>query len=214
MPVLAQLEHAGVDLGGHTILDDVDFSLDQGSIAGVTGPNGSGKTTLLRVLATLLRLDRGAGQVMGADLTGETAYPVRSRIGLIGHTPLLLDQLSLRENLAHSVYLSGRDPSLVEPALRVVGLEAVADRMADASSFGMKRRLEVARLLILKPRLLLLDESLAGLDTAASALIDALVDRTIDNDGAVVVVSHDTSQLERLCDRISNLSAGRLEPAR
>lgn len=214
MPLLAELEDARVDLGGHTILQDLEFRLHAGESVGITGPNGSGKTTLLRALATLIGIDRGEGHVLGADITTSAVYSVRADIGFIGHTPLLLGRLTLWENLSHSVRLAGREPSRIETALRSVGLEEVAGRMADASSFGMKRRLEVARLLLLRPKLLLLDESLAGLDVAAAALIDALVERTVDDDGGVVVVSHDTTQLQRLCDRISSLELGRLEPTR
>lgn len=210
--MLAQLDRAGVDLGGHTILQNLDFSLRPGDIAGVTGPNGSGKTTLLRALATLIGIDRGQGSVLGADITTSAVYSVRGNIGLIGHTPLLLGRLTLRENLSHSVRLADGDSSRIDPALRSVGLEEAGGRLADASSFGMKRRLEVARLLLLRPRLLLLDESLAGLDSAAGALIDALVERTVDDNGGVVVVSHDTAQLDRLCHSVSHLSQGRLGP--
>lgn len=213
VPRLLRLDRARVDLGGQTILDHIDFELDTGQVVGVTGPNGSGKTTLMRVLATLLRIDAGTGAILGADLTTDQVYGIRGSIGLIGHNPALLSQLSLRENLEHAARLTGIDASRVERALHTVGLEDVADRSAGAASFGMKRRLEVARLLLTRPRLLLLDEATSGLDVAARALIDALIERTLNHDGGAVIVSHDNSQLADRCESVSHLSFGHLESA-
>lgn len=213
MSRLAILEKVKVDLGGQAVLRDLDFGLDSGQVVGITGPNGSGKTTLLRVLATLIRVDEGTGQVLGADVTTDAVYPIRRSIGLIGHNPTLLPQLTLRENLSHAASLAGVEPSRVEPALRAVGLEEVAAKTSDASSFGMRRRLEVARLLLTSPRLLLLDEATSGLDADARHLIDALIERTVTNDGGVVMVSHDSSQLGDSCEVVSHMSFGRLEGA-
>ncbi len=146
-------------------------------------------------------------------MTTDEVYGIRRSIGLIGHNPALLPHLSLRENLSHAASLAGVDTSRVEPALRTVGLEEVAGKTSDASSFGMKRRLEVARLLLTRPRLLLLDEASSGLDADARHLINALIDRTVTSDGGVVMVTHDSSQLGDACDVISQLSVGRLEGA-
>lgn len=211
MPRLARLDQVRVDLGGQTILNHLDFQLEAGQVAGISGPNGSGKTTLTRVLATLIQVDEGLGEILGVDATTDDVYRIRRSIGLIGHSPSLLSQLSLRENLEHAARLAAIDTSGVDRALHTVGLEEVADRRAEASSFGMKRRLEVARLLLTRPRLLLLDEATSGLDSTALELIDALIGRTLEGDGGAVIVSHDMSQLTGRCDVISHLSLGRLE---
>lgn len=213
MPRLVRIDQARVDLGGQTILEHLDFQLDVGQVVGVTGPNGAGKTTLIRVLATLLRIDDGSGEILDADVTTDQVYRIRKSIGLIGHNPALLTRLSLRENLEHAARLADVNVSGVDRALHTVGLEEVADRTAGASSFGMKRRLEVARLLLTRPRLLLLDEATSGLDPAAQALIDALIERTVNRDGGAVIVSHDTSQLAGRCEFVSHLSFGHLEAA-
>lgn len=213
MPLLALLDQVHVDLGENSVLSDLDFELERGRIVGITGPNGSGKTTLVRVIATLTRINRGSGRVLGADISGEDIYDIRRAIGLIGHKPTVLDHLTLAENLDHAARLAGLDVTRVPKALHTVGLEHVADRTAQASSFGMLRRLEVARLLLTEPRLLLLDEATSGLDAAARDLIDALIERTVAHEGGVVFVSHDVGQLETVCQEIHLLSWGRLERA-
>ncbi len=214
MPRIAFLAQARVSLGDQTVLQDIDFTLERGHIAGVTGPNGSGKTTLLRTLATLVRVDQGRGEILGSDIKGDDIVAVRPSIGLIGHNPTTIPHLTLRENLDHVAKLRSLEPSRVDRVLEVVGLGEVSARTAKDSSYGMQRRLEVARLLLTKPRLLLLDESLSGLDVAASELISALIERTVSNDGGVVMVSHDTDLLKRVCHSLFHLDRGRLEDAK
>lgn len=213
MSRLANLHQVNVELDGNTVLEKLDFQLHAGDVIGITGPNGSGKTTLVRVMATLVRIDSGSGEILDVDISGDDIYRIRRSIGLIGHNPTVLQHLSLEENLEHAARLAGLDLLRVPRALHTVGLEKVANRRAQASSFGMLRRLEVARLLLTEPRLLLLDEAVSGLDRDAQDLIDALIERTIDGGGGVVVVSHDVTQLEDLCQEVLRLSAGQLEGA-
>jgi heme exporter protein A len=205
------LEEAGVSLGGHAVLRDISLSLGPTDVLGIAGPNGSGKTTLLRLLATLARLDVGSGRVLGAALGTPDVYAIRPQIGLIGHVPALIPELSLRENLDHATRLAGKEINGVDRALRVVGLEGAADRKVTQSSHGMLRRAEVARLLLTRPRLLLLDEAFSGLDASARDLIDALVERAVSAEGSVVMVSHDATHLAERCQRISTITSGRLE---
>jgi heme exporter protein A len=206
------LQDTGVTLGGRTVLRGLTMSVGPGEVLGIAGPNGSGKTTLLRLLATLVRPDRGAGRVLGAALGTSEVYALRPLIGLIGHTPAVIGELSLRENLEHTIRLAGADPARIEPALRVVGLDEAADRKVETSSHGMLRRTEVARLLITQPRLLLLDEAYSGLDYYAQELIDTLIDRATRVGGAAVMVSHDPRHIAERAAKVLNLSAGRLEP--
>jgi ABC-type multidrug transport system ATPase subunit len=200
-----------VSLGGKAILRDLDLVLETGSVLGVTGPNGSGKTTLARTLATLVPPRSGSGTVLGASLGTDEVYRVRTKIGMIGHTPFPIPDLSLRENLTHFVRLRGLARDAIEASLRAVGIADAADRRASAASFGMLRRVEVAYLLIIRPRLLVLDEAIAGLDADARGLIDALTERTRDDDGSVLVISHDREHLSNTCDRVMSLGSGRLE---
>lgn len=180
---------------------------------GIAGPNGSGKTTLVRAAATLATPDQGSVHVLGTDTSATDLLATRRSIGMIGHNPGLIPELTLVENLVHVARLAEIEPGRVGRALDVVGLSEAADRRAEDSSFGMKRRVEIARLLLTKPQLLLLDEAASGLDEAARQLIDALVDSVRKRGGGCIVVSHDQTQLAGLCSRVSTLTAGRLEPS-
>lgn len=213
MSRLVTLEDAGVSLGGHPVLRNVDFDLEPGAVAGVAGPNGSGKTTFVRTIATLTRLDQGSGRVMGAAITTDEVYGVRRSIALIGHLPALISELTLRENLEHASRLADADTLRIDQVLEIVGLDAVAGTLASQSSFGMKRRAEVARALLTRPTLLLLDEAMSGLDSEAKGLIDALISRTTSEGGGAVMVSHDPSHLAGRCDQLLELSDGSLRAA-
>jgi len=206
-----ELEDAGVSLGGQTILRGLTLSVGTAEVVGIAGPNGSGKTTFLRLLATLSAPDQGTGRVLGAALGTPEVHGIRREIGLIGHIPTVVAELTLRENLEHATRLFGGDTSRIERALQVVGLAEAADRKVEQSSYGMLRRTEAARLLITKPRVLLLDEAFSGLDAQAQDLIDALISRTTDSGGAVVMVSHDAAHLADRSGRVLALAAGRLE---
>ena len=214
MTTLVQLNAAGVSLGGRQVLRGLDFELKEADVVGVVGPNGSGKTTLIRTLATLIPLNEGNGNVLDAELGSSDVLGVRRSIGMIGHTPALIPQLTLRENLIHVANLEMIGHDKVDKAIEVVGLDLAGDRLATESSFGMKRRIEVAHLLLRSPRLLLLDEAVAGLDTEARDLIGALVDRCVAADGAVMFVSHDQRQFSKLTQSVLRLSGGRLMPTK
>jgi heme exporter protein A len=210
---VVRFENAGVSLGGRPILRELDLEVQAGDAVGIAGPNGSGKTTLIRTAATLVSIDRGHLAVLGHEADARDLVATRRRIGLIGHQPSLIAELTLVENLNHVARLGGVETARIERALEVVGLSEAADRRAEACSFGMRRRVEIAHLLLTRPRLLLLDEAASGLDESARDLIEALVTSVRARGGGCIVVSHDRSQLTSLCSRVVTLSNGRLDMA-
>ncbi len=198
---LVRFVDAGFATSGSAILQHVDLAIHRGEVIGVTGPNGAGKTTLLRLLATLHRPSHGTYSVLGAtrDTSADDLAAIRRNIALVGHSPAIWPELTLRENVELVARLRGRPGT--DESLRRVGLDGVAGLKAAHTSLGMQRRVEFARLLTWTPRLLLLDEPHAGLDTATTALVDEVVNRVAAGRGAAVLVSHDPERIADLVTR-------------
>lgn len=194
------------------VLRNLTLAVTAGEAVGVLGPNGSGKSTLLRVLATLLPPVAGSARVLGAELGSRRVEAVRPAIALVGHAAALYPRLTLIENLRFFCRLTSRDPGRAESALAAVGLGRAADRPTERCSHGMLRRTELARVMIARPRLLLLDEAHAGLDRASAALVDLVVSDVCDRGGGAVVVSHEADRLWQTVDRAVEIADGALRP--
>jgi heme exporter protein A len=208
----ARLNRVAVTLGRTPVLRDLDLHVRAGEALGVLGANGSGKTTLLHLLATLIRPAAGRGEVLGRELGSPECAAVRPAIVLVGHLPALYPQLSLAENLRFVARLIGRDECAADRALEAVGLGGAAHRRAERCSQGMLRRAELARVLLTRPSLLLLDEIHAGLDGDAVGLVDNVVAGVRDRGGACVLVSHEPDRLTGVVDRMVRISDGRAAP--
>ena len=173
--------HAAIELQGltrhfgeRTALRDVSVVVPSGTTLAVLGRNGAGKSTLLRILATLLRPHGGTAALFGEQLP-RRAWAVRGRVGLLGHDPLLYRDLTGRENLRYHARLHGVPEPRVEEVLDAVGMARRADDPVRSLSRGMVQRLAVARAVLHRPQLLLLDEPRANLDPGGSALLEPLI---------------------------------------
>jgi branched-chain amino acid transport system ATP-binding protein len=210
--------------GALVATDSVDFDVREGETHAVIGPNGAGKTTFLRQLSGELRPDRGAVRFAGEDITGLPAHQ-RARKGLarsfqitsIFHDFSTLDNVALavQAHAGHSFRFwraARRDASLTGPAmqfLRHVGLEHKAQVLATELSHGEHRQLEIAMALATRPRLLLLDEPVAGMGTDESARMVKFLE-TLKGAKTIVLVEHDMDAVFSLADRISVLVYGRI----
>jgi branched-chain amino acid transport system ATP-binding protein len=221
---LLQVENLAKRFGGIVATDDVVFNIPQGELHAVIGPNGAGKTTLIAQLSGQLFADSGRIRFAGEDITRLPPYR-RSALGLARSfqiTSLFLD-LSVLDNVAlavqahagHSFHFwrnARGEPDLRDPAraaLARVGLSARADRPASALSHGEHRLLELAMALAGRPRMLLLDEPMAGLGPEESARMVEML-RALKREYTILLVEHDMEAVFALADRISVLVYGRV----
>ncbi len=192
-------------------LRGVDLTAPYGEVTALVGPNGSGKTTLLLVLATLLQADGGGVEVAGFDPVTDPGS-VRARVGWMPDVFGTYEQLSVREYLTffgQAYRLPAAEiRTRVGELLALVDLESHAGEPVRVLSRGQKQRLGVARALVHRPEVLLLDEPAAGLDPRARVQLRRLL-RTLAADGtAVLVSSHILSELEEIADRVVVMDRG------
>jgi heme exporter protein A len=189
--------------GPELALDGVDLALDKGEHLAVLGDNGAGKTTLLRILATASRPSSGRLELFGLDATKERKR-LRALIGFVAHAPGLYPALSALENLEFFCSLQGIGKDRAGETLEVVGLSALAQRPAGRLSRGEQQRLSIGRAILHDPRLLVLDEPDASLDSGgADLLAKVMLGRS------AVLATHDHALANRLCQRTLVLRNGR-----
>jgi ABC-2 type transport system ATP-binding protein len=191
----------------------IDFTVRRGEVFGFLGPNGAGKTTTISVLCTLLRPSAGAVRVDGHDVTLEPDE-VRRAIGVIFQDPTLDNQLTAQENLDFHAFAYGvplpEARARGEVLLRILGLWERRRDQVKTFSGGMKRRLEIARGLLHRPRLLFLDEPTLGLDPQTRALIWQELLRLRDTDGVTLFLTTHYMDEAEYCDRIAIIDHGEI----
>lgn len=187
-PPLLLVRGLGFDRNDEPIFGPLDFHVDNGEALLVHGSNGSGKTTLLRVLAGLLALTRGTILIRGVAATPDKVAQTCALLGhLLGHK----GELSARENLQFACGVFGQRADVnIEQALATVGLAGFEDAPARQFSAGQKKRLALARLLLVPAPLWLLDEPYANLDLQGIDLVNRLVGQHLERGGAALLTSH------------------------
>jgi heme ABC exporter ATP-binding subunit CcmA len=193
------------------VLDGISLALPRGQCLALLGPNGAGKTTLLRLLATLQRPTSGALTIDGVDALRDPDR-VRPLLGVVAHGSYVYEDLTARENLRFWETLRGGDPSpaRLSAALAQVELDGVAGERVRTFSAGMKRRLGLARVLLAKARLLLLDEPFTGLDRRGQKWVNEFLLAFKAAGGTAVVATHSLGGSLAVADRVAILAQGRL----
>lgn len=199
--------------GDRVALDRVSFNVQPGEMFGLLGPNGGGKTTLFRILSTLMRPREGRVQIFGNDVVTQRTE-VRRRIGVVFQAPSLDKKLTVLENLRHHGHIFGLsgDPlrQRIDELMTRFGIADRANERTEKLSGGLRRRVEIARGLLHKPQLLLLDEPSTGLDPRVRREVGDYLEELRDKDGVTILVTtHIMEEAER-CDRLALLDHGKL----
>ncbi|MCS7113526.1 MAG: ABC transporter ATP-binding protein [Nitrososphaerota archaeon] len=199
--------------GGIPAIDNLTFAVEPGEIYGLIGPNGAGKTTTLRIVATLIKPTSGSVRVLGFDVVDQAEY-IRRMISYLPEEAGVYGNLTGYEYLRFiaDIYAKSGDESesMIEEALEISGLGSRIKDRVKSYSRGMRRRLQVARTLMVKPKLAILDEPTSGLDVYHAHYIRRCIRRYVDEYGLTVLISsHNMLEIEYLCDRILLIHRGR-----
>ncbi|MBN1282783.1 MAG: ABC transporter ATP-binding protein [Proteobacteria bacterium] len=217
---MIELKNIHKSFKGVPVLKGVDLTMPKGEITVILGPSGSGKTVLLRHIIGLHRPDRGTVTVDGVDLfrLGERELnDFRRRFGMLFQSAALFDSLSVFDNVAFPLVEGARGRArpdiakIVREKLALVGLDGALDKMPSELSGGMRKRVGLARAIVLSPSIILYDEPTTGLDPVMTLAIDNLI-LSMQKELRVtsVVISHDIDSAFRVADRIAMIHGGRI----
>ncbi len=199
--------------GDRVALSDVSFEVKKGEIFGLLGPNGGGKSTLFRILSTMMVPTGGRAVIAGFDVAKEPAK-VRRQVGVVFQTQSLDKALTVEENLRAQGHLHGLSGAILqermEAAMERLGLLDRRKDLVETLSGGLRRRVEIAKALLHRPQVLLMDEASTGLDPAARRELSRHVETLRERDGVTILLtSHILAEAER-CDRLVLLHEGKI----
>lgn len=205
-----------VDFGQGPILDQLDFDVAEGEVCAIMGLSGGGKSTLLRCLSGLQIANAGQIEIGGYQLPDDLPE-VRHRMGMVFQTSALFDSMSVIQNVSFAIQRKGsaeqrhRVNETVYHALELVGLDPEEDgkKLPAELSGGMRKRVGMARAIVLEPQIMLYDEPTTGLDPLSTELIDGLIAKiSRESQTTTVLVSHDVASCCRTADQIWFLESG------
>ncbi|MGM9966425.1 ATP-binding cassette domain-containing protein [uncultured Rummeliibacillus sp.] len=196
---------------GKEVVSDVNLHVKKGEIYGLLGPNGAGKTTIMRMILNLVKPTNGEILLFDQKLT-PTSYELFKRIGNIIEYPIFFDKLTARENLnLHCEYIGYYDKSAIDTTLAMVQLQNFEEKQVKDFSLGMKQRLGIARAILSKPELLILDEPLNGLDPVGIKEMRSLFKILKEDYGMTILISsHNLAEIEKIADTIAIIKDGHL----
>lgn len=218
MEKVIEIQHLRKSFNGKEVLKDINLTLDKGENLVVLGKSGQGKSVTIQCIVGMIEIDSGSVKVLGQevqDLNEEQLRELRIKIGFLFQHAALYDSMTIRENLAFPLrrVLKIKDEAEIEQrskeALEAVGLSDAIDKMPSDLSGGQRKRMGLARTLIVKPEIILYDEPTTGLDTATSKEISHLiVDIREKYKASSIIITHDMSCARITADRIVIMNDG------
>ncbi len=213
----ALLEARGLvrHFGERRVVDEVSLSLDSGQVLGLLGPNGAGKTTTFRMIAGLLKPDRGSVFIDGEDVTKLPLYRRAGRgLGYLAQRGGLFPGLDVRANLMVAGEIAGLAASdaraRTDELIERLNLGHVSDGREQTLSGGERRRAEIARALMVRPRMLLFDEPFAGVDPMAVSSLQDEMRALADTGLSILITDHAVAATFSICDQVAVLNEGRV----
>ena len=195
-------------------LDKASIEIGRGEVFGLLGPNGAGKTTLIRLLIGLLTPTSGRGWVLGYDIVSEVDE-IRPRVALLPQEAGIYERLTARENIIYYGGLYGIPMEELErrtdDLLEVVGLKEKENYQVKGFSGGMKRKVLVARALVIEPEVIFMDEPTTGVDTIGARIVRNMLKRlSSEHNQTIILTTHDLNEVSELCNRVGILNEGKL----
>ncbi len=211
MSYILQTSHLSKTIDGKQLVTDVNIHVKKGEVYGFLGPNGAGKTTVMKMLTNLWKPTSGTVTLFGKALE-KTSYEVLKRMGSIIEFPTFYDHMSGKDNLQlHCEYMGYYNKGSVEEDLQMLGLSDAADKPAGSYSLGMKQRLGIARAILCKPELVILDEPTNGLDPAGMKQIRDLFRMLCTEYGMTLMISsHLLPEIESIADTVGVIHHGKM----
>lgn len=211
MPYILQTDRLTKEIGGKELVTSVNIHIKKGEIYGFLGPNGAGKTTVMKMITNLWKPTSGTIELFGEELT-PTSYEVLKRMGSIIEFPTFYDHMSGKDNLKmHCEYMGYYNPESIDNTLDMLDLSKASNKAVCNYSLGMKQRLGIARVILCKPELLILDEPTNGLDPAGMKQIRDLLKMLCTEYGITIMVSsHILSEIESIADTIGVINQGKM----
>ena len=208
--IVLEIKNIWKKIGHQVIVNDVSLNLYEGDILGFIGPNGAGKTTTIKLMLGLQFFNGGSVKIGGFDLKKDFVSAI-SNVGAIIENPDLYMYMSGYENLSIVAKLYGLPKEKILEVAKLVGLENRIYDKVKKYSLGMRQRLGIAQAIIHKPKVLILDEPMNGLDPEGIKDLKVLLKKlATEEDMAILISSHLLSELENICNRICILSKGRI----